>query len=574
MPRNGTELPYRLRLSLAGYNTAEVLPHVFANWQVAPVRTFVLDRVGTVDSTMAWLPGWTVRDTVHPGADSVRFGDYHLSRTEVTNREYKRFVDAGGYSKREYWTDAFVNNGKTVSWEEAIAQFRDRTGLPSPSTWSNATYAEGQADYPVGGVSWHEADAYARFAKSMLPSAAHWARANRHSRMSNWIVIPTSNLNATAPRRVAKGNMNAYGLYDMAGNLREWCANPMDGGSHATRGAGWGDAEFHVGWVIPKSDFDRAADNGIRLMQSRDADSTLAHVTGRIARTVLRDLAVEKPVSDAEYRSYPRLFEYDKAPVNATRDGAGETDQYRWERVSFDAAYGGERMWVWLLFPKSPQQIYQPVIYWPGSGAMTVRSLDPNAFEHRSLAFIVRSGRVVIVPAYKGAYDRDDSTFSTTSSVEQPTTYFRDLSIQWVKDFRRTIDYLESRQDIDAAKVGFFGVSWGGSIAPVVLAVEPRVKSAVLNIGGVWLSSRALPEVDPFNYLPRAHAPTLMLNGRHDIVFPYEKSQLPFFRLLGTPAADKKHFVYPTSHDVPMQDMVRESLAWFDKYLGPMTRRP
>jgi dienelactone hydrolase len=143
-----------------------------------------------------------------------------------------------------------------------------------------------------------------------------------------------------------------------------------------------------------------------------------------------------------------------------------------------------------------------------------------------------------------------------------------------VKDFRRTIDYLASRQDIASDKVGYFGVSWGGEVGVVALAVEPRVKAAVLDIGGVWMNGRALPEADALNYLPRVHTPTLMLNGRYDIVFPYETSQLPFFRLLGTPAADKKHFVYSASHDVPMQDVVRESLAWFDKYLGPATPKP
>jgi hypothetical protein len=49
---------------------------------------------------------------------------------------------------------------------------------------------------------------------------------------------------------------------------------------------------------------------------------------------------------------------------------------------------------------------------------------------------------------------------------------------------------------------------------------------------------------------------------------PFEPSQLPFFRLLGTPAADKKHVVHTAAHPIPQQDMVRETLAWFDKYLG------
>lgn len=572
MPRNGAELPYRLRLSLPGYQTAVVLPHLFAFWQVPPVRTFRLAREGTVDSAMVWIPGWSIRDTVHLGADSVRFSDYYLGRTEVTNREYKRFIDAGGYARREYWPETFVLDGKPVSFERAISEFRDRTGLPGPSTWTSGTYPDGQADFPVGGVSWHEAAAYARFARAALPSVAHWNRALRHARMSAWIYIPTSNLNGTGPRVVGQGMMNAHGTYDMAGNVREWVANPMENG-HVTRGGGWADNEFHVGWSIPKPDFSRSADNGFRLMRSIDADSTLAHVTGRLPRPVLRDLAMEKPVSDAEFRSYRRLFDYDKAPLNAKRDSGGVTDQYRWERVSFEAAYGGERMWAWMFFPKEAQQPYQPIIYWPGSGAMTARAVNPGAFL-RTLVFLVRSGRAVVLPAYKGAYDRDDSTFSTVISMEQPTNYYRDLKIQWVKDFRRTIDYFETRQDIAADKVAFFGISWGSAVAPLVLAVEPRVRAAVLNVSGVWLNSRSLPEADALNYLPRVRTPTLMLNGRHDIVFPYETSQQPFFRLLGTPSEHKKLFAYPSSHDVPMQDMVRETLGWLDKYLGPVTPRP
>ena len=52
------------------------------------------------------------------------------------------------------------------------------------------------------------------------------------------------------------------------------------------------------------------------------------------------------------------------------------------------------------------------------------------------------------------------------------------------------------------------------------------------------------PEEDPVNFLPRIHVPVLMLSGKYDSVFPYESSQLPFFRLLGTPASAKKQIVF------------------------------
>jgi dipeptidyl aminopeptidase/acylaminoacyl peptidase len=81
-----------------------------------------------------------------------------------------------------------------------------------------------------------------------------------------------------------------------------------------------------------------------------------------------------------------------------------------------------------------------------------------------------------------------------------------------------------------------------------------------------------LPEVDQINYIPRIKIPTLMLNGRYDYTFPYEKSALPFFNLLGTPVKDKRQVVYETDHFVPKNEMIKEVLNWCDRYLGPVKK--
>jgi hypothetical protein len=77
---------------------------------------------------------------------------------------------------------------------------------------------------------------------------------------------------------------------------------------------------------------------------------------------------------------------------------------------------------------------------------------------------------------------------------------------------------------------------------------------------------RARPEVDPINFLPRVATPTLMLNGRYDFFFPIETSQVPMFRLLGTPADQKRHVVEEGSHFVPRTRLIQETLAWLDRY--------
>ena len=579
MPKGGLEMSYRLRVERDGYRTVELLPHVFTNWAayvgVQALDTLRLDRDTEIEDGMIRIPGWSGRDTVHPGGETIRFADYHIGRAEVTNREYKRFVAAGGYQSREYWTERLVRDGRELSWDEAIAQFRDRTGMPGPSTWSGGTYPAGQDDFPVGGVSYYEAAAYARFARKQLPTSAHWGRAAlSQSRYTSWIYLPASNLNATTARPVRQGMINEFGLYDVAGNVREWCVNLADSG-RVTRGAAWDDAEFLADHLIPKPDFDRSPSNGFRLVALADDDTTLAHVSGRIRRQVPRDYRTITPVSDAEFAIYRRLFDYDALPLNARLDTAGGTEAYRWEKVSFSAPYGPERMSAYLWLPTNAEPPYQTVIYWPHTGAILHRSSDPRRFLssfESHLGFIPRSGRALVLPVFKGTYHRNDSTVRLVMEFPDSTTYARDLTIQRVKDMRRTVDYLQTRSDV-ADKIGFFGWSWGGGIAPIALAVEPRIQAAVLHVGGLYPNGPFRPETDAVNYLPRARAPTLMLNGRYDVVFPYESSQLPFFRMLGTPADDKRHVVYPSSHSVPQADVVRETLAWFDRYLASPARR-
>src|SRR5207249_259837 len=76
---------------------------------------FVLDAEGTRPAEMVRVPGGNV--TLENGS-SIRLDDFFIDRFEVTNREFKAFVDAGGYRKPEYWHEPFVKDGRALSWEE------------------------------------------------------------------------------------------------------------------------------------------------------------------------------------------------------------------------------------------------------------------------------------------------------------------------------------------------------------------------------------------------------------------------------------------------------------------------
>ena len=102
---------------------------------------------------------------------------FWIDRFEVTNRQFKEFLDAGGYRKPEYWKQPFVKDGQVVSWAQALSEFRDLTGRPGPADWQLEAYPEATADMPVGGVSWYEAAAYAEFAGKSLPTVYEWNQA-------------------------------------------------------------------------------------------------------------------------------------------------------------------------------------------------------------------------------------------------------------------------------------------------------------------------------------------------------------------------------------------------------------
>ena len=143
--------------------------------------------------------------------------------------------------------------------------------------------------------------------------------------------------------------------------------------------------------------------------------------------------------------------------------------------------------------------------------------------------------------------------------------------IMWAKDLGRSLDYLDTRKDVDRANLAYLGYSWGGVLGPVALTLQDRFRAAIL-LGAGLQFTRAMPEADPINFLTRVKVPVVMVNGRYDAELPVESSQMPFFRLLGTPDKDKRHVVGESGHPALRQDVVRETLDWLDKYLGQVKR--
>ena len=143
---------------------------------------------------------------------TVHLDAFYMDQYEITNAQYKAFVLANPEWQKE----------------RIDRRFHEGTYLEN---WDGNNYPDGKEDHPVTWVSWHAAMAYATWAGKRLPTEAEWefaARggfANHSYPWGNSIDVSRANYNGNVGDTTAVGTYpdNNYGLYDMAGNVWEWC---------------------------------------------------------------------------------------------------------------------------------------------------------------------------------------------------------------------------------------------------------------------------------------------------------------------------------------------------------------
>jgi eukaryotic-like serine/threonine-protein kinase len=549
---------FRWKVGKAGSDEVVTAP------KTAAAMNFALDAENGREG-MVYVPGgdWAEFIGFVGWVGPYKLPPFYVDRYEVTNREFQKFVDSRGYEKKEYWTQKFVRDGKELSWADAMAEFRDTSGRPGPSTWAGGHYPEGKGDYPAGGVSWFEAAAYAAYVKKELPAFAQWYKMAPPDVANS--IVPVSNISTNEVAATGKyGGLGPYGTYDTAGNVREWVLNSVDKDLRFILGGSWRSPSYTYYIPEPASPFDRSETNGFRCVQNA---STLEPTILSAVKRTTRDFAKFKPSNDEVFHAYQLLYAYPKAPLNVQEQGLVKETIDWWEkRVSFDTGYRGERMVAYLFLPKNVKPPYQTVLFFPSPNLMFQRGNDGGrAFgDMKFFDYVVQSGRAVMYPIYEDTYERRVKFFLPTGAQTI------ELTTDWYKDASRSLDYLSTRSDIDMSKVAYLGVSLGSAEGVIITELmQERLKTAIFLDGGYFLDQPPLGG-DQADFAVRMKKPVLMVNGRYDLTFSVENSQDPMFRMLGTPEGDKKHVILETPHDVTEDRprLTKEVLDWLDKYLG------
>jgi formylglycine-generating enzyme required for sulfatase activity/dienelactone hydrolase len=563
------------RFEKQGYETAERATGAFDG-------TYRVELVeGTLEEDMVAIPAGQ-RNFLLTGyaRDMYEVPAFHAARFEVTNEAYSDFVRSGGYEDATYWSDLeFVRDGATLTWEEAVDTFRDATGRFGPSTWEGGTYREGNGQHPVSGISWYEAVAYAKYRDKQLPTIYQWSLMtafpdyNEIKRapgafpgygLFRSMMVALSNFSDGGPAAVGSHpGAGPFGTFDAAGNVREWCWNATDdAGERYILGGSSEDPNYLHTYGVAESPWDRSARNGVRLVSYDTSNELTAKLREPKALPATERL---EPVTNEVFQVYRDLFDYDRTPLNAQVE-MNPRDATHWTRetVSFDATYGDERVIAHVFLPKNIEPPYQVVVYYPGSNAILSQTSDELQLVFTD--FIIKSGRAVVYPVLWATYERN---IGLDTTWPKPTREYSNNVVRWIQDFRRTVDYLETRSDMDLDRLGYYGFSWGGWNGPMVLALDDRFKTGVFVSGGIP-PTLARPEASSASYASRVTQPVLMISGEADVIRPVETYQAPMFESLGTSDNLKRHAILSGGHLPSVAETIAETLAWYDLYLGPV----
>ena len=504
-----------------------------------------------------------------PSDKLVELREFFIDRHEVSNRDFAAFIRDGGYRRRELWKYPFVDGDKRLTFEEAMARFRDTTGLPAPRSWSGGVPPADREDHPVTDVTWYEASAFAEWKGKKLPTIYQWEKAARPPLPSSIVqsfpwghvgegIDATKRANFLAQGTMPVSSMpqgaSPYGAHHLAGNVSEWCRNPNAPG-YAARGGSWNDNVYSFGLTFALPAFYSAPTLGFRCAAGGGGDE------GAFPISPKGFVPEFKPADAATFAEIRRRYDYAQTPVSARLIERTETRDWTRERVAFD--WNGKSVPVILWLPKGFARPLQVIQFAPAGDVVNGHRTLTQSVESQIVA-LVRAGRAVFSVELEGFLGRPRPPGWTVP--ERGEEEYVDYNVERVTEMRRGLDYVLSRPDIDRTRLGFLGISAGSGPGVFETSVDDRFRSVAF-VGTGFPSSDAAyhPAARRSNFVPYIRAPKLMLHGRYDEDTSLKSETEPMFRILAEP---KKLEVYEGIHVPPSSILIPALTKWFDETMG------
>ena len=509
---------------------------------------------------------------VFPGlffGSNISWDAFGISRFEVSNIEFKEFLDQGGYENPEFWDFPIVIEGKEYTYKNTIGRFTDKFGKFGPGNWRYGQYPKGEENYPVSNISWFEASAFARFKGLKLPNVFQWLHAaNLHGfNIGKLPNLEKVNLNSDKLVDVFYEPDSLKLLPNIAGNVREWVTNPDSDFNYSALGGSYNEPTYSFSSYYSLSPFARTAENGFRLVKSfSEKDKKQDKITIKYDKNYIRDFDKEENVSDEIFLYYKSQFDFEDYPMEVLLEDIQTPEKgYKIERFEMDTPYkSDEKLFGFIIYSLKFKDYLKPIIDHPSAGALFDKTTNwLKKYSIRDNKFLLDEGYAVILPVYHSTLSRKRTIDSWWPNKSEE---YKQSILKIGKDFKRVIDYIESRKEFDISKLSYQGYSWGSVSSNYLLAIDDRVKSAAIFVGGLMLQ-KSKKEIEPHIYLRRIKIPVLHIVGKSDGVFDHEKSFKPWNKLIGTPAKDKKIVILENiGHGLPKDTIIKYQLELLKKY--------
>ena len=512
-----------------------------------------------VPPDMVFVPGgdYTLAGPKMPLGVKATLDEYLIDAYEVSNEQYRAFVVRTGYPKG----------------------FVDLTGMPGPRGWTAQEFPQDRGRYPVTGVSWTEASAYCASLGKRLPTIFEWEKTARnglaatgeglsmpwgYSRPGDAIDV-RANFGGTETKPVDAYpfGISTYGVYNMAGNVKEWTANPLLNGRGVTGGS-WEDLSYLYGTFGAHDPSASSAALGFRCARTAKPSS---NDQGAFRIPSVDRTPVYTAVGPAAFQALLAHYRYDPRPLEPQVLQIVATPDWTRYRISY-IALDNDTALGYLYIPKQATAPYQTMVYLSSTASFIGLRTVPEEVEW-AVGPNIRAGRAVFAIVFKGSAER--AFGGGWEPPAPPSVRFRDLMVLHGTELRRAVDYLETRDDIDKRRIAYVALSWGAGSRLPLAAIDDRFRAVVLIGGGIDERLQpTLPEASSINFAPYIRPSKLLLNGDMDEEHPWQTRGLPLWNLLREP---KQLVLIPgVGHIPPLQDRVPAINRFLDQTLGPVHR--